>query len=523
MKPPPNYCKHFKNNIKNKAFKPVDDEFAYSYNVEETRMNTDPFVRKALKAWSPSAPISLSGYTRRAALKVALKSLVKFGGHEAKKSDIPADFLPHLQTAINQARQIFIPNEPLYRISLSESCDTLLGDTPAGFSFPGKLKDEVRDEAYDVASYIQHVVKRGGHAYEPPCKIALRGYLTPVNSPKSRPVWIYPMEMVILEGKWAKPFYDHLEENVPEVLCGADSMERLATLLGSDMGTHTNLASVTLDWSDFDTSIPNWLIDEAFKIIRNSFDDSFVIHENDIIFRGEKRRLKNKYVWEYLIDYFKKTKIMLPDGSTYRKMHGIPDGSYFAQAIGSIVNYIAIRALDYYFNLSGRKFRVLGGDSMFLIPGWGHVKFDINRLCSKAFEVFGLELKKDKVQITTSSGDRKFLGYQVHGLRFVRSSEEWMRLVLYPEHDIESLEDSAARVLTYYLLGGVNDQPYCSFFWYFFSSYQLTSIDHRCLTKELRDALRLDVSTPEISDIRNLDPMEVSTWLSTGTSLTEKR
>jgi len=190
---------------------------------------------------------------------------------------------------------------------------------------------------------------------------------------------------------------------------------------------------------------------------------------------------------------------------------------FFTQAVGSIVNFIMVNTLAHFNGWVIKDLRVLGDDSCFKIV---NRTCDINRhkLASQAWHCFGAILHPDKIKFTRSMNDRTFLGYKMHGYRFVRDTFEWFKMALYPEHDITSLEQSASRVLAYYILGGCNDQQYCSFFWDYWSRYPTlqnsTLVPTRGLRRMLKYVLRIDPKILICPDVSRLNLHFVSTSLS---------
>lgn len=64
----------------------------------------------------------------------------------------------------------------------------------AGFSFPGYKKRDVLEPAFHMSRNILHRLKYGYKVYQPPCLLAFRGHLSPVDDLKVRPIWIQPFE-----------------------------------------------------------------------------------------------------------------------------------------------------------------------------------------------------------------------------------------------------------------------------------------------------------------------------------------
>ena len=210
---------------------------------------------------------------------------------------------------------------------------------------------------------------------------------------------------------------------------------------------------------------------------------------------------------------------MLPDGSIYAKTHGIPSGTYFTQAIGSIVNYIAVMTLNYYFGWNAQRVKVLGDDSSFLCPN-GRNKVNADATADAAWSAFGFVLSREKLRVATCQKERKFLGYQVQAYRYERPTLDWFKMVLYPERDVEFLEQSASRVFAFYLLGGVNDVEYCSFFKDYINRYPIIFGRTLPLTKGLRRlfkfVLREDIDNLFFPNMDALDPVKAIFSLSLG-------
>jgi len=495
------------------------DRWTYRYSVEETRMNTDPFVRKSMKLWNTEQYKSLYGKTKRADLEVGLDAFKKFGRYTKTWSRVSPEVRAAYFDALARARHVFTPREPLHRLSVPNVCDQMNLDSSAGFSFPGKKKSEVIEQVFDTASYIAHFVSAGKSVYIPPAKLALRGHLSDADSNKTRPVWVFPAEVTVLEGKWALPYYKFLEEEVPAVHFGEGAMQRLAKMMMSDVASHSECAEVTLGWSGFDSSVPNFMIDDAFSILFDAFDETSVLHDDQLVYGGEYMASKNYAVRDWLVTYFKKTKMMLPDGSVYNKFCGVPSGSFFTQAIGSIVNWIANTTLGTLLGLTIQRLRVLGDDSTFLIPN-GRGKVNGPAIAKAAWEAFGFTLKLEKLRIALNQSQRKFLGYSVSAYRYERPTEDWFSMVLYPERDVEFLEQSASRVLAFYLLGGCNDPAYCDFFRDYLGRYPVIHGRTLPLTKGLKRlfkfVLRYPVDSLVFPDFSRFDLLKVPFALSLG-------
>lgn len=89
-----------------------------------------------------------------------------------------------------------------------------------------------------------------------------------------------------------------------------------------------------VDFSDFDKSVPEWLIRLAFDILLLNID---FVHYKDY---GVSHARSMIHMYDRIIDYFVNTK--LRNGERYSEKGGIASGSYFTELASSIVNYILI-------------------------------------------------------------------------------------------------------------------------------------------------------------------------------------
>lgn len=168
---------------------------------------------------------------------------------------------------------------------------------------------------------------------------------------KTRLVWGYPLEMTVMEARFARPLIERFLAKRTTMSFGLMKFE-LGTYIEYDIKGKGFVYA--LDYSKFDASISESMIRESFDILGTWFSD----------------KDKQDLGWEQVCKYFVCTPIVMPDGNLYTgKRHGVPSGSYFTQLIDSIVNTALVFALSRHFQckLHWKSLLVLGDDSLFTL------------------------------------------------------------------------------------------------------------------------------------------------------------
>jgi hypothetical protein len=320
-----------------------------------------------------------------ASLSALYESLMKYDHPDVAWSSLDDDVKSRLQAAMNEAYKVFgvrgLKPRPLNEVSVEP---TSPGATWRLYGRPGKRTDfDVYAEGLARAEVL---FRRSLRRKQPFCQLApclayLRTQLAKRGNPKVRLVWGYPFEINLIEGSFADPYQEALlSRNAPIlprtkrwVAMALDHVRRSGTPVG-------------LDWSRFDSSVPRFLIRFAFGIIKKAYGTEY------------------EGVLDMIEHYFIFTPIMMPDGKVFIKRTGIPSGSRFTALIGSIVNWVLIRAMT---KGMARQLHTVGDDSLFAISA---SQRDISLMLNewKAFAAaLGMTINSDKTEI---GGDVKFLG-----------------------------------------------------------------------------------------------------------------
>lgn len=289
-----------------------------------------------------------------------------------------------------------------------------------------KRKDEVDPNI--IKQYV-HNLKYGIYSKcTTPCNAVAKSMVA--KSPKFRLIWVYPAHMTFAEGMFAMPliraYKAHRGTYAIWVQYSNGGLADLQSRLPPD---HTWLG---LDWSAFDSSIPAWLIRDAFNILMDQIDmscyDSWgAPTDSDTLPR----------LWKRMVDYFINTPVRLPSGKVVRKGQGVPSGSYFTGLVDSVCNAIVIHYL--LSDLSYSHMWVLGDDCLVAIRS----SLCVPTLASAAAGTFGLCLNIDK----SEKGKLvSFLGYRMSASGTPMASyDKLMAQLLLPASPDRSIAEFAAR------------------------------------------------------------------------------
>lgn len=439
------------------------------YSVYNGQSNTDAWVRTTLKEFDRQVYDDIYGYTRRPTGTVGMYgSLLKFSEDKNTFSSLSRDQRKSMIGAIGRAKKAFkLPykREPL---DWHEVGPHFRRDTSAGVTFPGCKKGDVMEEIYHEARWLGHRMKQDGRAKFnptkvkfPPCLAGQRGGMSDASDPKTRLVWIYPAEMLAIEGFYAPEMYHAYMQDPLSPMLNGKSSQRLYTEW--TVGLRDGEMLYGLDFSGFDTKVPAWLIRVAFDILRQNIHwDTF---QGEKVSKRDAQKWRN--VWDGMVWYFINTPILMPDGRMFRKYRGVPSGSWFTQMIDSVVNYILVDYLTDCQQCEIRALKVLGDDSAFRSCD----PFSLER-ASRDAECVGMVLHPEKCDATKDPTQFKLLGTTYQGGRPHRETNEWFKLALYPESVVSGLSVSLSRLIGLWIGGAMFDDKFCRFMEYYQTCFE---------------------------------------------------
>nr|WEC89325.1 RNA-dependent RNA polymerase [Phomopsis asparagi partitivirus 1] len=438
------------------------------YSTYSSNSNTDPWVRETLKLWDREIYEDIWGYTRRPQGNPGMyTALKKFAGPKNQFGDLKPWQKKCMRKSISKAFKAFkLPyqREPLDWHDVGQF---LRRDTSAGSTFMGQKKGDVMQEIYHEARWLGHRMKQDGkRSFDPtrmrfpPCLAGQRGGMSTRDDPKTRLVWIYPAEMLVVEGFYAPLMYRDFMNDRNSPMLNGKSAQRLFT----EWSLHCREGETLygLDFSSFDTKVPAWLIKVAFSVLRQNIN--FSTFEGKPVGKQDAQKWRN--VWDAMVWYFINTPILMPDGRMFRKFRGVPSGSWWTQMIDSVVNYILVDYLAACQEVEIRNLKVLGDDSACR----ANDQFNLEQ-AQVDCEPVGMILKPEKCEKTDDPADFKLLGTKYRDGHVYRPTEEWFKLALYPESSVFTLDISFTRLIGLWLGGAMWDRRFCEFMDYYQSCY----------------------------------------------------
>ncbi|XP_067001841.2 uncharacterized protein [Anabrus simplex] len=247
----------------------------------------------------------------------------------------PADV--HLDAAIKLAHDSFSLPAPINPIHLN---DFPRADWDKWHTSPGlPWKNLGFKDKYSVAKDIKdyrwvrcywHKIKDGNRKPPFDCDAYLGSI--PVENEKVRVIWGYPATTAFQEACFAIPLNRECKKLIAPVRYDNENIRNELRNIYTHFEQEENFLS--FEYENFEKIVPAWLIRIAFNILLKNLDLTKYAE------RGIPDPDKLLNAWKYAVYYFINTPIRLFNGERYRKRRGIPNGSSFAELVGSVVNYI---------------------------------------------------------------------------------------------------------------------------------------------------------------------------------------
>lgn len=295
-----------------------------------------------------------------------------------------------------------------------------------------KRKDEV--DPLIIKQYVHHL--KYGHYKKctTPCNAVGKSMVG--KEPKFRVIWVYPAHMTFAEGMFAQPLI-HAYKQANGVYGSWIQFSRghMRYLMSRKKSPKNKWLG--WDWSSFDSTIPAWLIRDAFAILRDQLDFSSYEKWGKPTDPDTLPRL-----WDRIVHYFINTPVKFPDGRVKVKAHGVPSGSYFTQLIDSVVNDIVFHYLCLRTGVNYTENRWCLGDD-YLAEISYNTKFSMSKISELASDVFGMIINTDKTEYGQFVS---FLGYTMSPQHIpLAKHDKLMAQLLLPTNPDLSFNDFAGR------------------------------------------------------------------------------
>lgn len=191
---------------------------------------------------------------------------------------------------------------------------------------------------------------------------------------KTRNVWGIDIAKVIEEKRFYEPIKQfQSKEFYRAALNEPKQMEQAITLLMNHAKSE-NLQLLSIDFSAYDASVKQYLIEQGFNYFKLLFQTSY---------HPELELIMNRFI---------NVGICTPDG-IYVGPHGVPSGSVFTNEIDSIVQYLI--AMNFPAEIL-KYFQIQGDDGLYAC------KYPLELM--KYFEQFGLQVNEAKSKISSETG-----------------------------------------------------------------------------------------------------------------------
>nr|APG78275.1 RdRp [Hubei partiti-like virus 13] len=341
--------------------------------------------------------------------------------------------------AFQSVRREFVPQTPIIPLTIGAAAtsSTVPKDKAPGLPWRNegfKTKKEVF-ESEDAMKRIRRdwiLIGKGYRVVLPDCLVYARAQICSKDTNKVRATWGYPTGVFIEEARYVYPYLDFLKNRRDDYpLAYGIEMGNGGMGYIDDMFTRcgNGARAVMMDWSKFDKMVPAWLIRDAFLILKECFNMSYVRDSEGKIWPVNPEISAKR--WAKCVSYFINTPFRLPDGSRFKKRSGVPSGSGFTNIIDSIINAIVTRYCMY--NTTGELPRYdmfMGDDSVVMTTR----KVNLEAIAKLALRKFGFILNINKSFVTTNRCNIQFLGYFNNFGYPIRDQDFLIASFMLPEH-----------------------------------------------------------------------------------------
>lgn len=360
-----------------------------------------------------------------------------------------------LENAYLKVRKLLQPEDPnffLDTLSSRESCYSLPSSTSSGYPYKTR-KGRVRKRIHRDELRLEKKIMKTKNPNVYPCIAGARRVVREKGENKPRLIWSYPADISCLESKFSIPVTEYFKT---KAWYGArvDWMSKRSWLTELHLKYQNDGSQyiASLDYSQFDSRVPSFIIRIAFNLIRELFQFSSFEHR----------------LFDFIINYFIHTPIHLYD-RVFQKHRGIPSGSSFTSIIGTVSNML----ISHYLMEVPRGYHImlgsvwLGDDSRMRlkIDDGLTTKVVLTTLISSALRL-GCIVNEDKSDISSINTNKNYLGsflsrrLYLHGEYIRFDFDKFLASFFIPERKVKTSYEAYIRIIGYMWAYGFNPIAY---------------------------------------------------------------
>jgi len=279
-----------------------------------------------------------------------------------------------------------LPKHELKPLSIEQAFETMPRGTNLGGPFFSRSSDY-----YPQLLDLAHKIERDGwNCVIHPCMLYWRGQSTGLTSvPKQRVVWGYPHYISIHELRLQNALLPILRK-LPQFCALVDS--DAVNMVVSEM-INMQFLKLSVDYSGFDTTVPNLLTRMAFDVVRHTFK------------RSASRMI------DFVEDVFHNIPLLNPSG-VWHGIHTVPSGSVWTNQIDSLCQWIKAEYCALVMNNQLIRSTFQGDDGVWMFRDKWALE-DVRDIASQ----FGMHISSDKGGVSLND---VFYLQNVHTRGYVR-------------------------------------------------------------------------------------------------------
>lgn len=229
--------------------------------------------------------------------------------------------------------------------------DRLMVNTSPGLYFRAKgfrTKREVMESNPNLIRYQVHRLKSTAYSLRPKSFVCVvDSSLTPTGVVKNRVAWVYPLVITAAESMFFEGFRRKIVAN-PEWVPTPETMH----------DQFCGKSSRSYDFSNFDSSVPRWLIDLAFDMIKACINFGQYAPDKTGYIGVPYKGTSLEQLFDLISDYFVNTPFVSSTGFEGCKSDGVPSGSTFTNLVDTIISRMILE----YIHTSKCNIRTYGDD-----------------------------------------------------------------------------------------------------------------------------------------------------------------